>query len=166
MTQKRRAAAALKYRPEQVKCLLVAEAPPTAPDRYFYFEDVREQDSLFRYVAQVVLGAKPTRENKPAALRALKDRGYFLIDLSQSPKTGDGALGSLVPALVQRVADINPDRIILIKTNVFDLAYAALRAAGLPVVNARIPFPDQGWQSRFVEAFSDALQAEPTQGLL
>jgi len=137
--------------------LLVAEAPPAASDRYFYFEDVREQDSLFRYVAQVILGAKPTRDNKPAVLRALRDRGFFLIDLSQSPKTGDGDLGSLVPALVQRVADINPDRIILIKANVFDLAYAALRAAGLPVVNSRIPFPGSGQQRRFVEAFNDAL---------
>jgi hypothetical protein len=158
MSEERRAAAALKYRPEQVKCLLVAEAPPTAPDRYFYFEDVREQDSLFRYVAQVVLGAKPTRENKPAALRAIRD----LIDLSEGPKNGV-KLRSLVPGLVQRVAEIGPVRIILIKTNVFDLAYPALRAVHLPVVDARIPFPGQGWQSRFVEAFSDALHAELTQ---
>ena len=138
--------------------MLVAEAPPAAPDRYFYFEDVREQDSLFRYVAQVVLGAKPTRESKPAALRAIRDRGYFMIDLSESPKTGASDLANLVPALVQRVAEIAPVRIILIKANVYDLAYPPLRAAGLPVVNVRIPFPGSGQQRRFVEAFTQALQ--------
>lgn len=157
-TQERRAEAARKYRPDLVKCLLVAEAPPAASDRYFYIEDVREQDSLFRYVAQVVLGVKPTRENKPAALRAIRDRGYFLIDLSESPKTAASDLASLVPTLVLRVAGIAPVRIILIKANVFDLAYLPLRAAGLPVVNVRIPFPGSGQQRRFVEAFTGAIQ--------
>ena len=47
--RRRRDRAARKYRPKQVELLLVAEAPPAALDRYFYFEDVREQDSLFRY---------------------------------------------------------------------------------------------------------------------
>jgi hypothetical protein len=45
---RRRARAARRYRPEKVDLLLVAEAPPSALDRYFYFEDVSEQDSLFR----------------------------------------------------------------------------------------------------------------------
>jgi hypothetical protein len=43
----RRAEAAARYRPKAVRLLLVAEAPPSALDRYFYFEDVPEQDSLF-----------------------------------------------------------------------------------------------------------------------
>lgn len=36
--------AASKYRPTKVKVLLVAEAPPGAINRYFYFEDVKEHD--------------------------------------------------------------------------------------------------------------------------
>jgi hypothetical protein len=43
---RRRAQAAKKYRPAFVKLLLVAEAPPSALDRYFYFEVVATQDSL------------------------------------------------------------------------------------------------------------------------
>jgi hypothetical protein len=38
-----------------VRLLLVAEAPPAALDRYFYFEDVPRHDSLFRYVARAIL---------------------------------------------------------------------------------------------------------------
>src|SRR5205823_6407163 len=46
----RRRQAAERYRPDVVDLLLVAEAPPSAPDRFFYFEHVTTHDSLFRYV--------------------------------------------------------------------------------------------------------------------
>ena len=36
-----------KYKPEVITCLFIAEAPPSSPDRFFYFEEVREQDSLY-----------------------------------------------------------------------------------------------------------------------
>jgi hypothetical protein len=45
----------------------VAEAPPSALDRYFYFADVRDQDRLFRYVVETVLGATPSRSHKPGS---------------------------------------------------------------------------------------------------
>lgn len=41
-----------KYRPKAIDLLLVAEAPPCSEDRYFYFDDVREHDWLFRYVVK------------------------------------------------------------------------------------------------------------------
>jgi hypothetical protein len=67
--------AAERYRPEPVDLLVVAEAPPGAQDRYFYFEDVMEQDSLFRYVARGVLGTEPTRRNRPSCLRVSSSEG-------------------------------------------------------------------------------------------
>jgi hypothetical protein len=57
--RQRRSEAALRYKPALVKLLLIAEAPPSALDRYFYFEDVRDKDSLFRYVAKAVLSCEP-----------------------------------------------------------------------------------------------------------
>ncbi len=36
-----------KYKPEKTSCLFIAEAPPSDPDRFFYFEEVREQNSLY-----------------------------------------------------------------------------------------------------------------------
>ncbi|MBG47234.1 MAG: hypothetical protein CML05_02975 [Pseudozobellia sp.] len=37
-----------KYRPEKIRFLLVAETPPKSDsNRFFYFENVDKQDSLF-----------------------------------------------------------------------------------------------------------------------
>ena len=52
----RRETEAFRYKPDRIDLLLVAEAPPASLDRYFYFDDVSEQDSLFRYVCRGVLG--------------------------------------------------------------------------------------------------------------
>jgi hypothetical protein len=66
--------AARKYRPDVVKLLLVAEAPPAALDRYFYFEDVPRHDPLFRYVARSIVKTEPTRTNKAELLARLWDK--------------------------------------------------------------------------------------------
>lgn len=84
--RRRRDAAAATYRPEPVELLLVAEAPPSALDRYFYFADVPDQDSLFRHVVRAVLGVEPSRTGKADQLSCLADRGVFLIDLKLEPK--------------------------------------------------------------------------------
>lgn len=161
--RERRAAAAARYRPAHIHCLLVAEAPPLALDRYFYFEDVRAHDSLFRYVAEGVLGAKPDRRGKRAALAALRDRGFFLTDLSEEPVPSGADLSTEVPGLVRRVVELNPNHIILIKVTVFDLVYPALERRGLPVVPARISFPGWGQVTHFQQGFAEALaQLPPT----
>jgi hypothetical protein len=156
----RRERAARKYRPERIDLLLVAEAPPAALERYFYFEDVREQDSLFRYVARGVLDAESTRQNKPELLVRLRDRGVFLVDLKQDPVDGS-LLDSFVPTLVRRIRRLDPSRIILIKASVYDAAYSPLADADLPVIDVRVPFPGSGQQRRFEEAFARALRQQP-----
>jgi hypothetical protein len=140
-----------------VDTLLVAEAPPSELDRYFYFVDVTEQDSLFRYVCRVALGREPTRSGKAELLARLREQGIFLIDLSPDPLGGHD-LSTFVPDLVRRCKKLDPRAIILIKATVFDVAYSALEQAGLPVVSERVPFPGSGQQARFVEAFERALR--------
>jgi hypothetical protein len=137
--------------------LLVAEAPPPSLDRYFYFEDVRDQDSLFRYVVRTVLGEEPSRSAKPQQLGRLRDSGVFLIDLKVDPKVGDESLAGYVENLVSRAADLAPAHVITIKANVCNLCQEPLRATGLPVVDERVPFPGSGQQGRFVEAMDRAL---------
>ena len=156
----RRKEAADRYRPDDVDLLLVAEAPPRALDRYFYFEDVREQDSLFRYVCRGVLGREPTRDDKAELLGELRDKCVFLIDLQEDP-VDTTHLRDFVPVLVERCRALSPRRIVLIKATVFDAAYRALKDAGLPVVDVRVPFPGSGRQREFVEAFSRALGEAP-----
>jgi hypothetical protein len=86
----RRKAAAEKYRPSHVRLLLVAEAPPSALDRYFYFEGVNRYDDLFRYVVKTVLRTAPLRPpGKRDQLERLRECGVFLIDVKDDPKRGN-----------------------------------------------------------------------------
>jgi hypothetical protein len=156
----RRNRAAASYKPPRPDLLLVAEAPPNDLERYFYFEDVTEHDALFRHVTRGVLGREPTRENKREILFALRERAVFLIDLKLDPVDGT-PLRNYVDDLVERCRLLNPVRIILIKTSVYDVAFQALATAGLPVVAERIPFPGSGRQREFELAFRRALQARP-----
>ena len=161
MSLDERLAAAQRYKPESVRLLLVAEAPPCAGDRYFYFDRVESQDSLFRYVWQAISG-EPVgdRSNKPAQLARLRDAGVFLIDLHEEniakPKLKD--LVPCVPGLADRAAALAPEHIVLIKASVYDAAFSALRAAGLPVIDERLPFPGSGQQRKFLDGFERVMQ--------
>jgi hypothetical protein len=157
----RRREAAKKYLPERIKLLLVAEAPPCDDDRYFYFEDVKKHDWLFRYVWEGLEGTKPDAGQKPQCLSFLRDRGVYLIDLHEKniskPTTKD--LEPKVPGLIERCLSLHPVSIILIKHVVFDVSYEQLCDAGLPVVNAKLPFPASGQQKKFLESFRRAVKA-------
>src|SRR5260221_5567411 len=115
----RRAAAAEKYRPHKIDVLLIAEAPPSSPDRYFYFLDVREQDALFRYVSKSLFGVPPTRDKAPV-LEQLKAARVFLIDVKLDPIERND-LGLHVPDLIRRCQNLAPRHIVLIKASVFDV---------------------------------------------
>ncbi|MDO3173291.1 hypothetical protein QMY59_04290 [Mycobacteroides abscessus subsp. abscessus] len=163
--RERRAAAARQYQPDRIRLLLVAQAPPEADDRYFYFPDVAQHDWLFWAVVRALLpDAGLTRDNKAALLEQLRDCGVFLIDLKPDPIVNSRAsLSELVPhvpALLGRIAELEPERIILIKADVYDAAYTALAAAGMPVSTVRIPFPSSGRQTEFTAAFGRALAGE------
>src|SRR5262245_9368303 len=145
---RRRVAAADAYRPADIALLLVAETPPRSLDRYFYFDDVAEHDSLFRYVTKLVLGKTPDRSHKASALEALMHAGVFLIDIKPDP-FDPTPLRTLAPQLVAQCTALAPTHIILIKANVYDAAYAPLQSAGLPVLHHRVPFPGSGQQRRF-----------------
>lgn len=166
---RRRAVAAKQYQPSRVRLLLVAQASPDADDRYFYFVDVAQHDYfvdvaqhdwLFRAVARAILPhVEPTRTNKASLLAQLRDRGIFLIDLKPDPVDGSD-LSPYVPALLDRIAELEPERIILIKADVFGVAYPALAAVGLPVSQMRIPFPSSRRQKEFAVTFRRALAGE------
>ncbi|HEY2536106.1 MAG TPA: hypothetical protein VGI24_03885 [Solirubrobacteraceae bacterium] len=153
----RRDATAIRYKPEVVALLLVAEAPPSGLDRYFYFENVPDQDSLFRHVVRAVLAIEPSRSQKARQLRRLADRGVFLIDLKPDPKLAGESLDRYVPDLVVRAVELRPRHVITIKANVCDLTQEPLRMAGLDVVDERIPFPGSGQQRRFLERMAAGL---------
>ena len=155
-----RQAAAARYKPAKVNLLLIAEAPPCDTDRYFYFEDVPQHDWLFRYVYEGLTGIKPDRASKPDHLAQLRDQGVFLIDLHEAniSQPSLAVLRPKVPDLVARCRTLKPRHIALIKSTVYDAAYEPLKAAGLPVIDERLPFPASGQQVRFLQGFARVLE--------
>jgi hypothetical protein len=99
------------------------------------------------------------RSGKRDQLQGLADRGVFLIDLKPEPKLPGETLEAYVPDLVARAVSLRPRHVIVIKANVCDLTQGPLRAAGLDVVDQRIPFPGSGQQRRFLEAMGEALDS-------
>ena len=130
--------------------MLVAEAPPSARDRYFYFEDVPVHDSLFRHVVEAVLGAKPTRDKVPY-LDELRERGWFVVHMSEEPFRDRAVLPPLLPDLLARCEELAPRRIVVVGARLFDLVHRPMRDAGLPVVDVRLPYPGSGQQRRFLD---------------
>lgn len=157
--RRRRERWARAFRPEAVDLLIVAHAPPESLDRYFYFPNVPRQDSLFREVARAVLKAEPEREDKRALLRKLREAGVHLIDVSLEPLPEGSELAPLIPGLLRRIRRLDPQRIVLVKADVYDEAFDAIRDAGLPVIDARIPFPGSGRQQEFRVAFARAMKS-------
>ena len=158
----RRKKAAARYRPPEIELLLVAEAPPRELDRYFYFEHVPTQDSLFRYVSRCLLEAEPTRGNKRRAARTAKGPQECFSSICRKTRETRRRLAEFVPGLAERCRKLAPARIVLIKATVFDAAHSALKTARLPVSDVRVPFPGTGQQKRFVEAFTRAINSSDT----
>ena len=139
-------------------------------DRFFYFEEVKKQDSLFLEIMGILypeekeryLNSRRDSSRKEDILENFKLDGYWLIDLAEVPTSlTKNSLESYVPSLISRIEKyINKNTpIILIKANVYDSCYAQLKANGYNVINERIPFPGSGQQGVFREKFKRALES-------
>ncbi|HVF80806.1 MAG TPA: hypothetical protein VM884_02690 [Flavisolibacter sp.] len=153
------------FKPRHITVLLIAEAPPCNPDRYFYFEDVKVQDSLFLEIMGQLypdqkakyLAAGRSRQLKRELLQAFGEDGYWLLDLWETPNDSEDPLPSLLTRLEKYIDKTTP--ILLIKTNVFDYCYEPLLANGYNVIGQRMPFPGSGQQKVFREKFRKALDS-------
>ena len=171
----RRKAAREKYKPSPIRCLLVAEAPPS-DDRYFYFEDVRAKDKLFVHTMKVLfpkqldgyVGGR-SRGQKAELLRQFQRCGFWLIDSLEDPiPTGHKATAKYLlqrSDLLERlrrlkeVGDIGRTTpIVLVKATVYDAFFGPLVAAGHSVIDERIYFPSTSREPEFESGFSRALE--------
>lgn len=157
-----------KYKPGTVKYLLVAEAPPDSLERFFYYETVRQHDYLFLGVAEALypklkeqfLLSGRSSEMKTKILQKLQQDGFYLLDLSELPLSLlEMDLKSQLPSLVDKINSIADEntRIILIKANVYDIAFYYLKQKFKNVIDQRITFPGQGGQRKFQDEFKQAL---------
>lgn len=159
-----------KYMPPRIKTLFIAEKPPQSPDRFFYYEDVKQYDSLFIYLMKELyydnidlyqISSRAT-SIKAEILTRFKNDGYYLMDLSDDSSSFAEAYASeLMTSLSELVSKgimSTETPIILIKANVYDCLFSRLVTAGYNVIDERIPFPGSGQQKNFEEHFRNALQ--------
>lgn len=143
------------YRPKHIKMLLIAESPPPPAEvqssRQFYRSDrIRTEDRLFintiraRYPETLEMTESDLEANKETWLRRFQADDWYMIEALEDSQphnvTKDqrqAKIRSALPHLIEKVrglADPNT-KIILIKSNVFEVAAEPLRQAGFNVLN-------------------------------
>lgn len=161
--------ARLKYKPDEIKILFVAEAPPENLERFFYYENVKEKDALFINLVRLLYpetrnenggSVEEIRNHKKDILERFKKDGYYLIDALPEPislKLKSPERIKLIKARQQETYDEikqligSETKIILLKATVYDGLLDFFLEEGLPVVNdsVKVPFPNMGHSARF-----------------
>lgn len=97
--------------------------------------------------------------DKKPYLKKFQQNGHFLIDLSPTPvnnihtrsKRNDVLRGN-VGHILQEIEELGPKKILIVKKNVFEILYPAIRASRFDraLLNREsIPFPSNGWQAEY-----------------
>lgn len=159
-----------KYRPESIKLMFIAEAPPCTEGRFFYFENVSKGDSLFLHVIRAVFPdldfweTKEIRAKKEELLYRFRDAGYFLEDSTHIPipkgTRSRGKESILIESQAGLLTNIKPykanSKIVLLSATVFRTNYEFLINNGFTVINDFIiPFPGSGQQTKFKEGIKE-----------
>jgi hypothetical protein len=152
------------YRPKKIKFLLIAESPPpsatTASSRHFYRNDkIRVGDRLFTntikalYPETAELPEKIVQEQKEHWLRTFQEDGWYMIEALEKSQPHEvtkdqrqALIRQSLPRLLERVHELASagTKIILIKSNVFEVAAGPLRQAGFTVLNNElVDYPGQ-----------------------
>jgi len=155
-----------QYRPDQVRILFVAESPPSAPDRHFYFTDVTRADTLWVELTRALYPAafgetRVERQRKQEWLQKFQQAGYWLIEAVPDPidkKKKEEQIAANTEYVLNLLHAAQPAHVVLIAAPVWKVLQAPIRAAGfsLPQTLA-IPFPGRGQQRRFREALNMTL---------
>ncbi|HXH26843.1 MAG TPA: hypothetical protein VNG90_03025 [Candidatus Acidoferrum sp.] len=145
-----------QYRPPHIKLLLIAESPPppdsnTPSSRHFYRADrVRRDDRLFTntiwalYPETAKLPEAELEAQKENWLRRFQHDGYYMIEALEESQPHEATkrqrqerIRASLPRLIKRVDELAgpKTKIILIKSNVYEVAAEPLRQAGFTVLN-------------------------------
>jgi hypothetical protein len=173
-----------RFRPARVRLLLIAESPPYTvpgcPVRHFYHPEGPAPDTLFRATAPVLVAVGPNGRRSPAgkaaALAALAERGFLLLDSAKCPvnhlashaskrEVTRSCAAAVLRAEIAALTFLPEARICLVvRGTVPQAALPLLRELGLEerVVSAEgLPFPGR-WPGHR-DAFQRALAAAAAQ---
>jgi hypothetical protein len=166
------------YKPRPINVLLLAEAPPTDPERFFYYEHVPKQDGLFLELMKVLYKTanykpKAVRKNKALLLSRFKHDGFYLIDASSKPipqgastRQKTALLEQQIDKVVGKVNELVKEGsitlrtpIVLVAVPVFNACCESLKDAGFNIVNKEaIPSASSGQQACFRAGMSAVLE--------
>lgn len=147
-----------QHRPQHIKTLLIAESPPpsaeTQSSRHFYrSEKIRSGDRLFTntiralYPETITLTERQLEEEKEHWLQKFQTDGWFMIEALEgslqhhvTKQERQEAIHAHLPRLLERVRALatHDTKIILIKSNVFEVAAEPFRRAGYNVLNTEL----------------------------
>ena len=151
-----------QYKPDQIDWLFIAESPPPGADknssRHFYRADYHGPgDRLF---ASTIRGLYEEAHGLPEAeitkdkeqwLRRLQADGVYMIEALEeseehevTKKERQQHIRAALPRLIERVGELawSGTKIVLIKSNPFEIASGPLREAGFNVLNnALVDYP-------------------------
>ena len=146
------------YQPQHIKLLLIAESSPPAPDiqssRQFYYSDrIRKDDRLFVNTIRALYpettdhSEASLEETKEQWLRRLQQDGVYMIEALEdsqehqvTKQQRQALIAESLPQIIARVGHLAAPgtKIILIKSNVFEVAAEPLREAGYDVLNTEL----------------------------
>jgi hypothetical protein len=158
-----------KYKPSKIEFLIVAESPP-ASGGYFYFDRAAGRDSLFRETMKAI-GLFPEDKrmqkgfDKRPLLREFQSRGFFLVDVCYKPvdtmtrKVRRLAVKNSIPRFVSETIELDPEKIVIVKTSIYDDVKHALEKAGFgaKILKKRLPFPSHGHQKKYRQMLRELL---------
>ena len=171
-----------QYRPTQIKLLLIAESPPPANDsnssRQFYRTDILfPDDRLFSntikalYVEAKDISAADLEQQKEKWLHKFQADGNYMIEALDTSlphevtkQQRQALIAQSMTKLLARVKKLaGPDtKIILIKSNVFEVATEPLRNAGFTVLNTElVDYPGRFNQKVYRAKLSDLVASQP-----
>jgi hypothetical protein len=152
-----------RFKPESIKYLLVAEAPPAKDsNRFFYYLNIDKGDSLFLETMKVLYPAnydtRTVRNKKATYLERFKADGFYLIDATDTPMPNYSRaqkrkqLQNSLPELLEKIRLLsnNDTKIILIAAPVYEVCKDPLMKEGFNIVNLEmIDFPGSGGQVKY-----------------
>jgi hypothetical protein len=147
-----------KYKPKKITTLFIAESQPPAAgvpsSRQFYRTDVvYREDRLFAntmralYPAAAELTEADLKTQKETWLCKFQNDGFYMIEALETSLAHEVTkeqrqvlIRAALPRLLERIKELDAQdaRIILIKSNVFEVAAEALRQAGFTVLNKQL----------------------------
>lgn len=166
------------YRPAKIHYLLIAESPPPPPEfegsRHFYRAGhPRHDDRLFTntmkalYPEAADLSEPELEAAKEHWLRRFQADGWYMIEALEESQAHSVTkperkkrIREHLPRLIERVAELanGQTKIILIKSNVFEVAAEPLRAAGFTVLNQKlVDYPGHYNQAAYREKLAQLI---------